>query len=81
MGRVTDTSPLNETTRYPVSTSGGFILMKEDAPQREHSLRALFNALRWMVRAGCPWRMMPHNFPPWTAVHQQTQPLDSGWVL
>jgi transposase len=47
-------------------------LMKEAAPQREHSLRAIFNALRWMVRAGCPWRLLPHDFPPWTAVHQQT---------
>jgi transposase len=48
-------------------------LMKEDAPQREYSMRAVFNALRWMVRAGCSWRMMPHEFPPWTVVHQQTQ--------
>src|SRR5512139_1710868 len=48
-------------------------LMKEDAPQREYSLRELFNALRWLVRAGCPWRMMPNDLPPWTAVQQQTQ--------
>ena len=48
-------------------------LMKEDAPQREHSLRELFNALRWLVRAGCPWRLMPHDLPPWHAVQQQTQ--------
>jgi transposase len=46
--------------------------MNEEAPQREHSLRAIFNALRWMVRAGCPWRLLPHDLPPWTAVHQQT---------
>ena len=48
-------------------------LMSEAAPQRAHSLRAIFNALRWMVRAGCPWRLLPHDLPPWTAVHQQTQ--------
>ena len=35
-------------------------LMREDAPQREHPLRELFNGLRWFVRAGCPWRMLPH---------------------
>jgi len=40
--------------------------MKEDAPRREHSLRELFNGLRWFVRAGCPWRMMPNDLPPWT---------------
>ena len=48
-------------------------LMKEDALQREHSLRALFNAVRYMVRAGCPWRMMPNDLPPWYSVHQQAQ--------
>ena len=52
-------------------------LMKEDAPQRTHALRALFNGLRWFVRAGCPWRMMPNDLPPWTAVQQQTR----RWVV
>jgi transposase len=48
-------------------------LMTEDAPQRHHDLRAVFNALRWMVRAGAPWRMLPNDFPRWEAVYQQTQ--------
>lgn len=48
-------------------------LMREEAPQRRHDLREVFNALRWMVRAGAPWRMMPNHFPPWEAVHQQAQ--------
>lgn len=48
-------------------------LMNEQAPQRKHSLREIFNALRWLVRSGSPWRMMPHDLPPWTAVQQQTQ--------
>ena len=48
-------------------------LMSEDAPQRRHDLREVFNALRWIVRAGAPWRMLPTNFPPWEAVFQQTQ--------
>ena len=29
-------------------------LMREDAPQREHSLRAVFNGLRYIVRSGAP---------------------------
>ena len=32
----------------------------------------MFNALRWIVRAGAPWRMMRNNFPPWELVYQQT---------
>jgi transposase len=48
-------------------------LMTPDAPQRTHDLRAVFNALRWIVRAGAPWRLLPHDFPRWEAVYQQTQ--------
>lgn len=48
-------------------------LMVEQAPQRKHELRAMFNALRWMARAGAPWRLLPNDFPPWEAVYQQTQ--------
>jgi transposase len=48
-------------------------LMKADAPQRKYSLRELFNGLRWFVRAGCPWRMLPNDLPPWHAVQQQTR--------
>ena len=48
-------------------------LMKEAAPQRKHGLRDIFNALRWFIRAGCPWRMLPNDLPPWAAVQQQTQ--------
>jgi len=48
-------------------------LMDPQAPQRQHDLREVFNALRWMVRAGAPWRWLPHDFPRWEAVYQQTQ--------
>lgn len=50
---------------------GYLCLMKQDAPQREHSLREVFNALRYIVRSGVPWRMMPNDLPPWSIVHQQ----------
>src|SRR6187402_2235018 len=71
---------IRKTQSYPTDVSDEewefcvpyLTLMTEAAPQREHSLRAIFNALRWMVRAGCPWRLLPHDLPPWTAVHQQT---------
>ena len=48
-------------------------LMTEEAPQRVYPLRAIFNGLRWFVRAGCPWRLMPNDLPPWSVVYQQTQ--------
>jgi transposase len=48
-------------------------LMTEDAPQRDHSLREVFNGLRWLARTGAQWRMMPNDLPPWHTVYQQTQ--------
>ena len=54
-------------------------LMTPDAPQRRYELREVFNATRWIVRAGAPWRMLPTNFPPWEAVYQQTMRwIDAG---
>ena len=48
-------------------------LMREDAAQREHSLRELFNGLRYVIRYGIAWRAMPNDLPPWSAVYQQAQ--------
>ena len=54
-------------------------LMRPDAPQRVHDPREVDNALRWIVRAGAPWRLLPHEFPPWAAVYQQTRRwIDAG---
>ncbi|HEY1068130.1 MAG TPA: transposase, partial [Pirellulales bacterium] len=46
-------------------------LVKEDATQRVHSLRAVFNAVRYVVRTGVQWRMLPKDLPPWDIVYQQ----------
>lgn len=48
-------------------------LIREDSPQRTYPLREIFNGLRWMLRTGAQWRMMPNDLPPWEAVYQQTQ--------
>jgi len=48
-------------------------LMTEDAPQRDFPLREVFNGLRWIVRSGSSWRLMPHDLPPWYVVYQQAQ--------
>src|SRR5580698_597642 len=48
-------------------------LMTEEAPQRLYPLREIFNALRYQVKMGGVWRMMPHDLPPWNVVYQQTQ--------
>ena len=43
-------------------------LMSADAPRRRHDLREVFNARRWIVLTGAPWRYLPGDFPPWPAV-------------
>src|SRR5215210_183987 len=48
-------------------------LMEEDAPQRVYPLREVFNALRYIARAGMQWRFMPNDLPPWPVVYQQTR--------
>ena len=48
-------------------------LCREDAPQRVYSLRAVFNGLRYIVKTGMQWRLMPHDLPPWRVVYHQTR--------
>jgi transposase len=74
---------------YPSDVSdeeGAFVapylaLLPEGAPQRRHDLREVFNALKWLLRAGAPWRMLPHDFPPWWVVHQQALRWASAGVF
>src|SRR5438874_4933987 len=35
---------------------------------RTVDLREILNALFYFVRAGCPWRLLPKEFPKWTTV-------------
>lgn len=55
------------------------LLCKEDATQRDYPLRAVFNAVRYVVRSGITWRMMPNDLPPWSVVYQQMRRwMDAG---
>lgn len=31
----------------------------------KHDRRALYNAIRYVQRTGCQWRLLPTDFPPW----------------
>src|SRR3954464_11242700 len=48
-------------------------LMRADAPQRDYPLRQVFAAVRYVVRTGCQWDFLPHDFPPASAVYQQAR--------
>jgi len=38
---------------------------------RKYELRRIADALLYVVKTGCQWRLLPTNFPPWLSVHQQ----------
>jgi transposase len=55
------------------SVAPSLTLTSEDAPQRRHDLREVFDGLRFIVRTGMQWRLMPHDLPPWDIVYHQTR--------
>jgi transposase len=59
--------------RRPLKEDSG----REDSLQREHDLRAVFNAVRYVARTGGQWRYLPNDLPPWFVVYQQMQ----RWLL
>ena len=48
---------------------------------RVHSWREILNAIFYIVRGGCPWRLLPHEFPPWKTVYHyfRSWRLDGTW--
>lgn len=34
-----------------------------------HERRAIVDAILYVLRSGCPWRSLPHDFPAWQTVH------------
>ena len=41
--------------------------------KREVDMREVVNAIFYILRAGCSWRMMPHDLPPWQTVYSYFQ--------
>ena len=77
----TPSTPVRSVQPYPSDVSDEewtfvvpyLTLNRLDGEHRIHELRAVFNGVRWMVRSGATWRMLPHDLPPWAAVYQQFQ--------
>jgi transposase len=43
---------------------------KERGVRRKYSRRSMLDAMSYVVRGGIPWRMLPHEFPPWHQVYK-----------
>ncbi len=48
-------------------------LVTATAHHHRRDLRHVFDALRWVINTGAQWRYLPHDFPPWPAVHQHAR--------
>src|ERR671913_1076640 len=48
---------------------------------RLHSLREILDAIFYLLKSGCPWRLLPHDFPPWQTVYHYFRAwrLDGVW--
>jgi putative transposase len=48
---------------------------------RIHTIREILDAVFWVVRGGCAWRLLPHDFPPWKTVYHYFRlwRLDGAW--
>jgi putative transposase len=48
---------------------------------RLHSLREILDAIFYVVKSGCAWRLLPHDFPPWKTVYHYFRfwRLDGTW--
>ncbi len=45
---------------------------------RAHSLRDILDAIFYVLRSGCPWRMLPGDFPPWSTVYYHFRKFRRG---
>jgi putative transposase len=36
---------------------------------KTHSTREILNAVFYVLKSGCPWRLLPNEFPPWESVY------------
>lgn len=55
---------------------------KPGGRHRLYTMREIINALRYFLRAGCSWRLLPHDFPHWRAVYEYIRvwKRDGTWL-
>ncbi len=42
--------------------------LSPEAAYHVHARREIVNAILYVLRSGCPWRLLPHEFPAWGTV-------------
>ncbi len=64
-----------------VCLEGHLPVPENEGRPRVHGLREILNAIFYVVRSGCAWRLLPHDFPPWKTVYHYFRfwRLDGTW--
>src|ERR671916_76830 len=78
-----------ESTRYPTDLSDDeWCCISPHLPEhacrgrpRLHGLRPILDAVFYVLKSGCPWRMLPREFPPWKTVYDwfRRWRIDGTW--
>jgi putative transposase len=42
---------------------------KANGRPRLYTLREILDAIFYVLKSGCAWRLLPHDFPPWKTVY------------
>jgi len=67
---LTDVERLILKPLIPPAKTGGRI--------RRMNMREIVNAIFYVLRSGCAWRMLPHEFPPWQTVYGWSRFEETG---
>ncbi len=63
----------NMTTNYPTDLTDvqyeAILQIMDDNRKRKYSLREIWNAILYLHKTGCHWRMLPGDFPKWQTVY------------
>ena len=64
----------------------GYLELHLPAPRptgrpRLHGAREILDAIFYVLKSGCAWRLLPHDFPPWRTVYHYFRfwRLDGTW--
>jgi putative transposase len=78
-----------ESRRYPTDLSDDeWRCIRPHLPEpawrgrpRIHGLRAILDAIYYVLKSGCPWRLLPREFPPWKTVYDwfRRWRIDGTW--
>ena len=78
-----------ESKRYPTDLSDDeWRCIRPQLPDptgqgrpRLHGLRAILDAVFYVLKSGCPWRLLPRDFPPWKTVYDwfRRWRIDGTW--